>query len=197
MEILSNWIFWVVLASIVFVLALIGYLTESMKQSSKKKENKDAEVNDTDDSVTNVVSTPAPTVTTTTNDDWTTMPEVNKPLEEVKVDSIDEVSNESPVSTDSVDAPVNNGADMFADVNMAKMDEPTENVSNTEVNNVETPVNFTENTTPISSMPENVVSPEQKPTETLDVNSAPAENTPAEPLNTSESDDKNIDIWNL
>ena len=32
MEIFSNWIFWVVMAAVIFVFALIGFLAESKKK---------------------------------------------------------------------------------------------------------------------------------------------------------------------
>lgn len=38
MNILTNWLFWVILVSIIFILALIGYLTENVKKSKDKQE---------------------------------------------------------------------------------------------------------------------------------------------------------------
>lgn len=212
MEILSSWIFWVILASIVFVLALIGYLTESMKKS-KKDEKKDTDVTDVNEVNNNV--TPAseePVVTEVKADDWMTMPEVSKPLEEVKVDSINDIPSESTVTTDVNTTATTDDADLFANANVNETVTPMENTmtsaNNNEVNNlnveptmntvgntVEPTVNTVENTVtqesvvaPESSEP--AVSPEVTPSE-------PVQSTPVETLNTSESDDKNTDIWNL
>lgn len=193
MEIFSNWIFWVILASIVFVLALIGYLTESMKKSNKD-DKKDTEAKD--DNQVNVDATPAqeePVVTETPADDWMTMPEVNKPLEEVKVDSIDDTPNESPLTAD-VNKEEN--TDMFTNSNVNETVMPVENNI---ANNVETEssVNQTETTEiPMAKAEETLVTPET--TVSSDVTSSePVQLTQTETANTSESDEKNTDIWNL
>ena len=193
MEIFSNWIFWVILASIVFVLALIGYLTESMKKSNKD-DKKDTEAKD--DNQVNTEATPAqeePVVTETPADDWMTMPEVNKPLEEVKVDSIDDTPNESPLTAD-VNKEEN--TDMFTNSNVNETVMPVENNI---ANNVETEssVNQTETTEiPMTKAEETLVTPET--TVSSDVTSSePVQLTQTETANTSESDEKNTDIWNL
>ena len=193
MEIFSNWIFWVILASIVFVLALIGYLTESMKKSNKD-DKKDTEAKD--DNQVNTEATPAqeePVVTETLADDWMTMPEVNKPLEEVKVDSIDDTPNESPLTAD-VNKEEN--TDMFTNSNVNETVMPVENNI---ANNVETEssVNQTETTEiPMAKAEETLVMPET--TVSSDVTSSePVQLTQTETANTSESDEKNTDIWNL
>ena len=212
MEILSSWIFWVILASIVFVLALIGYLTESMKKS-KKDEKKDTDVKDVNEVNNNVTPvSEEPVVTEVKADDWMTMPEVSKPLEEVKVESINDIPSESTVTTDVNTTATTDGADLFANANVKETVTPMENTmtsaNNNEVNNlnveptmntvgntVEPTVNTVENTVtqesvvaPESSEP--AVSPEVTPSE-------PVQSTPVETLNSSESDDKNTDIWNL
>ena len=212
MEILSSWIFWVILASIVFVLALIGYLTESMKKS-KKDEKKDTDVKDVNEVNNNVTPvSEEPVVTEVKADDWMTMPEVSKPLEEVKVESINDIPSESTVTTDVNTTATTDGADLFANANVKETVTPMENTmtsaNNNEVNNlnveptmntvgntVEPTVNTVENTvTPESVVAqessEPAVSPEVTPSE-------PVQSTPVETLNTSESDDKNKDIWNL
>lgn len=193
MEIFSNWIFWVILASIVFVLALIGYLTESMKKSNKD-DKKDTEAKD--DNQVNTEATSAqeePVVTETLADDWMTMPEVNKPLEEVKVDSIDDTPNESPLTAD-VNKEEN--TDMFTNSNVNETVMPVENNI---ANNVETEssVNQTETTEiPMAKAEETLVMPET--TVSSDVTSSePVQLTQTETANTSESDEKNTDIWNL
>lgn len=213
MEILSSWIFWVILASIVFVLALIGYLTESMKKPKKDDKKKDTDVKDVNEVNTNV--TPAQdesAVTEVKADDWMTMPEVSKPLEEVKVDSINDIPSESTVTADVNTTATTDGADLFANANVNETVTPVENTmtsaNNNEVNNlnveptmntvgntVEPTVNTVENTV----TPESVVAPESsEPAVSPEVTpSEPVQSTPVETLNTSESDDKNTDIWNL
>ena len=197
MEILSNWVFWVILASIVFVLALIGYLTESMKKPKKDEEKKDTDSNEVNTDAIPVQEEPV--VTEVKADDWMTMPEVNKPLEEVKVDSINDMPSESSVTAD-VNTETTTGGDLFTtpSINEAV---PVENTmtDSTEANNVnvessvnqaETTVFPTANTEETPVMSEPAVSTEVTPSE-------PVQDTPVETLNTSESDDKNTDIWNL
>ena len=95
MEIFSNGVFWIILATIIFILALIGFLTESMKKSKK---NNNVEAVQPTDSVID---------TSEVNVNFNAMPDVNKPLEEVKVDTLnenvstlnDEVSADSNVET--------------------------------------------------------------------------------------------------
>lgn len=194
MEIFSNWVFWVLLATIVFVLALIGYLTESMKKT--KKDNKE-EKNDTKPIEEAVESQPtAPTVNEANNNDWMSMPKVDKPLEEVKVDTISDTLN------------VNN--DVFNSQNNAETVTPVETVS--DVTNIVEPSSVVTPVEPVSSEPAglnveshvdastNVVEPittdttsvseEVKPTQ-------PVQDAPVESLNVSETDEKNNDIWNL
>ena len=197
MEILSNWVFWVILASIVFVLALIGYLTESMKKPKKDEEKKDTDSNEVNTDAKPVQEEPV--VTEVKADDWMTMPEVSKPLEEVKVDSINDMPSESSVTAD-VNTETTTGGDLFTtpSINEAV---PVENTmtDSTEVNNVnvessvnqaETTVFPTANTEETPVMSEPAVSTEVTPSE-------PVQDTPVETLNTPESDDKNTDIWNL
>lgn len=197
MEILSNWVFWVILASIVFVLALIGYLTESMKKPKKDEEKKDTDSNEVNTDAIPVQEEPV--VTEVKADDWMTMPEVSKPLEEVKVDSINDMPSESSVTAD-VNTETTTGGDLFTtpSINEAV---PVENTmtDSTEVNNVnvessvnqaETTVFPTANTEETPVMSEPAVSTEVTPSE-------PVQDTPVETLNTPESDDKNTDIWNL
>lgn len=95
MSFLTNPLFWIILAAIIFILALIGYLTESKKKSDKKA----AEVSNIEQPVvapadplpqvepagvlnldngtwSNEVPT-AESVQTNSTDDWTVMPTVN------------------------------------------------------------------------------------------------------------------------
>ena len=205
MEIFSNWVFWIILATIVFVLALIGYLTESMKKS-KKEDNKEEQPK-----VENNVDTVMPENTVTEvkaqTDDWTTMPEVNKPLEEVKVDTISEpVENNEPTS--AVD-------DLFGTPSVA----PVAPSVNTEVNDTVSTDTTSADVTPSVEPTVSVETPEVQPVEsnttvTPEVPTASSTNVvsdvqPVEPnaattpevqpteQNTSDSENKNNDIWNL
>ena len=220
MEIVSSWVFWVILASIVFVLALIGYLTESMKKTNKIDENKDVKEDNKID--TNVVPTQEKTeVTEVKADDWTTMPKINKPLEEVKVDNINEVS-EDKVSNDNVQAPVAeatsvddnstitfdspentdmnveslvNSTDAFSASNNEMASPALNSILNSEVNANSVNVEMPDNTTKTMSDSMTNVNTSESVT-TQDVVNEESE-TPVETLNTSVSDAKNTDIWNL
>lgn len=194
MEIFSNWIFWVVLASIVFVLALIGYLTESMKKDKKddkKKEEPDVvpEVTTSVTPETNEVNIPAQ------NDDWTTMPKVDSSLEEVKVDSISEVAD-STNSADSVftspvsDTEVSTLEPVTPEVQGLNVETPAMSLNNESVNESVSSDNVTMET-PLE------VRPEATTQETPLVDTS-AQETPIETLNTDDTQaEKNSDIWNL
>ena len=194
MEIFSNWIFWVVLASIVFVLALIGYLTESMKKDKKddkKKEEPDVvpEVTAPVTPETNEVNIPAQ------NDDWTTMPKVDSSLEEVKVDSISEVAD-STNSADSVftspvsDTEVSTLEPVTPEVQGLNVETPAMSLNNESVNESVSSDNVTMET-PLE------VRPEATTQETPLVDTS-AQETPIETLNTDDTQaEKNSDIWNL
>ena len=194
MEIFSNWIFWVVLASIVFVLALIGYLTESMKKDKKedkKKEEPDVvpEVTASVTPETNEVNIPAQ------NDDWTTMPKVDSSLEEVKVDSISEVAD-STNSADSVftspvsDTEVSTLEPVTPEVQGLNVETPAMSLNNESVNESVSSDNVTMET-PLE------VRPEATTQETPLVDTS-AQETPIETLNTDDTQtEKNSDIWNL
>lgn len=58
MEIFANWIFWVVIATVIFVFALIGFLTDKKKKSKDKSKMitsmKDVKVDSASDSAVNV-----------------------------------------------------------------------------------------------------------------------------------------------
>ena len=194
MEIFSNWIFWVVLASIVFVLALIGYLTESMKKDKKddkKKEEPDVvpEVTAPVTPETNEVNIPAQ------NDDWTTMPKVDSSLEEVKVDSISEGAD-STNSADSVftspvsDTEVSTLEPVTPEVQGLNVETPAMSLNNESVNESVSSDNVTMET-PLE------VRPEATTQETPLVDTS-AQETPIETLNTDDTQaEKNSDIWNL
>ena len=113
MNILTNWIFWVIIAAIVFVLALIGYLAESRKKNKKLEES-----NTSADGVSatpNVESTPASNnevqsapVNAT---DFNVMPEVNsttvsQPSEIISNSNIDSTVFDASSSIETPAAPV-------------------------------------------------------------------------------------------
>ena len=85
MNILTNWIFWIVISAIVFVLAIIGYLSESKKKNKKvvNEINNDVISSDTTQNVeTNSVpandNVAQSTVSSSISDsDFNIMPEVN------------------------------------------------------------------------------------------------------------------------
>lgn len=176
MEIFSNWIFWVVLASIVFVLALIGYLTESMKKPKKedKEEKNEEPVEPVLEEPKAEDVKPEPVVNEVKADDWMTMPEVNKPLEEVKVSSIQDAGvNEAPsASTENVSPVTPEVPETLNDVPSATVD--TSNVADVPSATVDT-----------STVTENPVNP------------APSDQNVTDASADKPAEEKNNDIWNL
>ena len=82
MNILTNWVFWIIIAAIVFVLAIIGYLSESKKKDNKTKEVNNDFSNDTASSNVDNVSTLTNEVQSVVNSpsvasDFNVMPEIN------------------------------------------------------------------------------------------------------------------------
>lgn len=194
MEIFSNWIFWVVLASIVFVLALIGYLTESMKKD-KKEDKKEEEPAMESEVNTPVTPEPSEVNIPAKDDDWTTMPKVDSSLEEVKVDSISEVAD-STNSADSVftspvsDTEVSTLEPVTPEVQGLNVETPAMSLNNESVNESVSSDNVTMET-PLE------VRPEATTQETPLVDTS-AQETPIETLNTDDTQaEKNSDIWNL
>ncbi len=132
----SIW-FWVILIAILVLLALIGYLSESMKKS-KNVDKKDKSSGDKN--VNMAVPNNVPEVKT---DDWTAMPEVSAgPVNtgEVKLESAeavninaDSLNGDSKVNEVSVAEPVLNNDAVLETETMANMNElpkvePTMNV---------------------------------------------------------------------
>ena len=122
MNIFTNWIFWVIVAAIVFVLAIIGYLSESKKKNKKALES-DSSANETN-VVSNVDVTSAkinetqPTLASSINDsDFNVMPEINsvtvsQPSQTISNSSLDSSvfgvpsTLETPVAAPAEIAPV-------------------------------------------------------------------------------------------
>lgn len=179
MEIFSNWIFWVVLASIVFVLFLIGYLTESMKKDKKDDKKKEESTNVPDVS-TPVTSEPAEVNVAAQNDDWTVMPKTEAPLGEVKVDTISEVTSDQNNVDNLFTSPVNNQE--------AVSSEPV-TIESQELN-VEAPVMSNDSALNDNSTASTI--------EVQNTNASVDTAAPVETLNTDDSQtEKNSDIWNL
>ena len=157
MEIFSNWIFWVILASIVFVLALIGYLTESMKKTKeeKKEEPKEEEPTVNTETVDENVQTEVKA------DDWMDMPKVET-MDEVKVDtigtlSVDNNSTETPVAVSEATPTEEVTPEVST---LEEVSEPTTETLDSDVedsSNIQTPVENTnvENTNETSTEEKN------------------------------------------
>ena len=179
MDIFSNWIFWVVLAAILFILAIIGYLSESRKRSKKKEENKnETSINDNPNVV---ASTTTDAVSAVKNDDWTTMPEVSV----------------APLN-------VENNAQTQAETNVASAPDtlnmtPVEPVSTPEALNVSPvePVSTPEalNVSPVEPLatPEALNVSPVEPLATPDISTS-VSSTDNE--NTTDTSDKSNNVWN-
>ena len=101
MNILTNWIFWVIIAAIVFVLAIIGYLSES-KKKNKKSEIENVSTNNAsgisnEESINNSADLNQSTISSQVADLY------NNPAE-VSSASISQVAQAEPVSM--VETPV-------------------------------------------------------------------------------------------
>ena len=76
MSILTNWIFWVIIAFIVFILAIIGYLSESRKRSSENDISSD-ETNNVSNLNVSQKEVQADSNTSLSESDFNVMPEIN------------------------------------------------------------------------------------------------------------------------
>lgn len=76
MSILTNWIFWVIIAFIVFILAIIGYLSESRKRSSENDISSD-ETNNVPNLNVSQKEVQADSNTSLSESDFNVMPEIN------------------------------------------------------------------------------------------------------------------------
>lgn len=174
MEIFSNWVFWVVLASIVFVLALIGYLTESMKKPKKEENAEKEEPMKEEPTVLNSNEQPTEPVT----NDWMTMPPVSNSLDEVKVESMNETASDTSSSADVLEnETVNDTTPSVDESATTPAAEVTPLVDNTLNDQKDVP-----------TVEENA--------EVLTTN-VNVPNTSEEAKPTESTDEKNNDIWNL
>ena len=132
MELFSNWMFWVILAAILFILAIIGYLSESKKKSKKKEvSNETSSSNSVNNSAVSpkTVETPVQVQTTSQNDNFTVMPEVKvETLNDVKLAEPTQVPATSVVNENVV-------ADKVPDVTPAVSSEPAAMPSSNNQNN--------------------------------------------------------------
>ena len=154
MGFLTNWVFWVILAVIVFLMAIIGFLAEG---SIFKKKDKTTIGNDNTDSDSTVSSVQTP--------------DAFAPLKSASVPSTPETLNVNPVNTPVAET-----------LNVNSVNTPVAETLN--VNSVNTPVAETLNVNPVNTPTAETlnVNPVNTPVaETLNVNSV---NTPtAETLN--------------
>ena len=172
MGFLTNWVFWVILAVIVFLMAIIGFLAEG---SIFKKKDKTTIGNDNTDSDSTVSSVQTP--------------DAFAPLKSASVPSTPETLNVNPVNTPVAETlnvnPVN--TPVAETLNVNSVNTPVAETLN--VNSVNTPTAETLNVNPVNT-----------PTaETLNVNSV---NTPAaetlnvNPVNTPAAETLNVNSVN-
>ena len=128
MELFSNWMFWVILAAILFILAIIGYLSESKKKSKKKEVSNEASSNnsaafcrDCRDTCSNAASAQT--------DDFTVMPEV-------KVETLNDVKPAEPTQAPATSVVNENVVtDKVPDVTPTTSSEPAAMPSSNNQNN--------------------------------------------------------------
>ena len=128
MELFSNWMFWVILAAILFILAIIGYLSESKKKSKKKEVSNETSSNNSAASVETVES-PVQTPASAQTDDFTVMPEV-------KVETLNDVKPAEPMQAPATSVVNENVVtDKVPDVTPTTSSEPAAMPSSNNQNN--------------------------------------------------------------
>lgn len=128
MELFSNWMFWVILAAILFILAIIGYLSESKKKSKKKEVSNEASSNNSAASF-ETVETPVQTPASAQTDDFTVMPEV-------KVETLNDVKPAEPMQAPATSVVNENVVtDKVPDVTPTTSSEPAAMPSSNNQNN--------------------------------------------------------------
>ena len=163
MGFLTNWVFWVILAVIVFLMAIIGFLAEG---SIFKKKDKTTIGNDNTDSDSTVSSVQTP--------------DAFAPLKSASVPSTPETLNVNPVNTPVAET-----------LNVNPVNTPAAETLN--VNSVNTPTAETLNVNPVNTPTAetlNVNSVNTPAAETLNVN--PVNMPQAEMLNVSPITDNNL-----
>lgn len=108
MEIFTNWMFWVVLAGIVFIFAIIGFLVES-KKNRKEKQSTVSPIENKEDTLNqNITKAPEGNtinldeVKTASEDNFNTMPQVNV---QNMPQQVDEIKAEEPAAQLQVEQP--------------------------------------------------------------------------------------------
>lgn len=132
MELFSNWMFWVILAAILFILAIIGYLSESKKKSKKKEVSNETSSNNSVNNSTaslEAVETPVQTPASAQTDDFTVMPEV-------KVETLNDVKPAEPTQAPATSVVNENVVtDKVPDVTPITSNEPAATSSSNNQNN--------------------------------------------------------------
>ena len=129
MELFSNWMFWVILAAILFILAIIGYLSESKKKSKKKEVSNETSSNNSVNNSAASVETPVQTSASAQTDDFTVMPEV-------KVETLNDVKPAEPTQAPATSvAQENVVTDKVPDVTPTTSSEPAAMPSSNNQNN--------------------------------------------------------------
>lgn len=141
MNILTNWIFWIIIAALVFVIALIGYLSESIKKNKKAEENNDS-VNDANVENNAVLTTETKSVdnTSSIDSDFNVMPEINSN----SVSQPSDVISNSSLDSDVFDVPSTLETSAASVEQTPVVETPVASVEQTPV--VETPVASLEQT---------------------------------------------------
>ena len=104
MNILTNWVFWIIIAAIVFVLAIIGYLSES------KKKNKKAEDDNLSSNSDNVIPTEGTNPTSVNVE----QPAVNTPMTDSYYNVTPEINSASVSQSSNVISDSSLGSEVFA-----------------------------------------------------------------------------------
>ena len=180
MNILTNWIFWIIIAALVFVIALIGYLSESIKKNKKAEENNDS-VNDANVENNAVLTSETQSVDNTSSivSDFNVMPEINSN----SVSQPSDVISNSSLDSDVFDVPSTLETPATSVEQTPVVETPVASVEQTPV--VETPVASVEQT-PVVETP--VASVEQTPvvkTPVASVEQTPVVETPVAPIEQS------------
>ena len=147
MNIFTNWIFWVVLASILFIFALIGFLSEKKKE---KKQNNEVKPDDTVNKPTDILN--SNTNNTFTLDSPVQEPKVEEPVTVVETGTLDTSGNATlgdvtTISDSQETISLNNNLPLGENVQIATGDSLTNTqVERNQVNLNTIDVNAIENT---------------------------------------------------
>lgn len=177
MQILTNWLFWVVLAAIVFVFAIIGFFAESKKKHTKQKEETKKENMDVQ------IANAAPKEPVKMSETIVT-PQQNQ----VSLDSFSEIP-EVPVKNMEINDQQNNTSEMFN----KPVNTPVEPVATNQVQNVES-VNVE---TPVLTKPQESIQPSQQTGNEENLNLPPIDQQTTEEAATLFNNDDDSDVWKV